>query len=198
MPKDSADKEIKMYLIAGLGNPGREYVGTRHNIGFEAADALCSKFDIKFNKEKFRAVFGSGTIAGEKVIVAKPQTYMNLSGESIRELAEWYKIDSENIIIMYDDISLPVGKLRIREKGSAGGHNGIKNIIYQLKTDVFPRIKIGMGMPQKPEYDIKDYVLGHFSKEETEILIKTVVRAVVAVEEIISSGAKSAMNKFNV
>ena len=123
MPKDSADKEIKMYLIAGLGNPGREYVGTRHNIGFEAADALCSKFDIKFNKEKFRAVFGSGTIAGEKVIVAKPQTYMNLSGESIRELAEWYKIDSENIIIMYDDISLPVGKLRIREKGSAGGHN---------------------------------------------------------------------------
>ena len=145
-----------MYLIAGLGNPGREYVGTRHNIGFEAADALCSKFDIKFNKEKFRAVFGSGTIAGEKVIVAKPQTYMNLSGESIRELAEWYKIDSENIIIMYDDISLPVGKLRIREKGSAGGHNGIKNIIYQLKTDVFPRIKIGMGMPQNPEYDIKD------------------------------------------
>ena len=151
MPKDSADKEIKMYLIAGLGNPGREYVGTRHNIGFEAADALCSKFDIKFNKEKFRAVFGSGTIAGEKVIVAKPQTYMNLSGESIRELAEWYKIDSENIIIMYDDISLPVGKLRIREKGSAGGHNGIKNIIYQLKTDVFPRIKIGMGMPQNPD-----------------------------------------------
>ena len=197
MLKDSADKEIKMYLIAGLGNPGREYVGTRHNIGFEAADALCSKFDIKFNKEKFRAVFGSGTIAGEKVIVAKPQTYMNLSGESIRELAEWYKIDSENIIIMYDDISLPVGKMRIREKGSAGGHNGIKNIIYQLKTDVFPRIKIGMGMPQNPEYDIKDYVLGHFSKEETEILIKTVVRAVGAVEEIISSGAKSAMNKFN-
>lgn len=186
-----------MYLIAGLGNPGREYVGTRHNIGFEAADALCSKFDIKFNKEKFRAVFGSGTIAGKKVIVAKPQTYMNLSGESIRELAEWYKIDSENIIIMYDDISLPVGKLRIREKGSAGGHNGIKNIIYQLNTDVFPRIKIGMGTPQNPDYDIKDYVLGHFSKEETEILIKTVVRAVGAVEEIILSGAKSAMNKFN-
>lgn len=186
-----------MYLIAGLGNPGREYVGTRHNIGFEVVDALCSKFDIKFNKEKFRAVFGSGTIAGEKVIVAKPQTYMNLSGESIRELAEWYKIDNENIIIIYDDISLPVGKLRIREKGSAGGHNGIKNIIYQLNTDVFPRIKIGTGMPQNPEYDIKDYVLGHFTKEETEILIKTAVRAVGAVEEIISSDAKSAMNKFN-
>lgn len=186
-----------MYLIAGLGNPGREYVGTRHNIGFEVADALCSKFDIKLNKEKFRTVFGSGIIAGEKVIVAKPLTYMNLSGESIREIAEWYKIDNENIIIIYDDISLPVGKLRIREKGSAGGHNGIKNIIYQLNTDVFPRIKIGTGMPQNPEYDIKDYVLGHFSKEETEILIKTAVRAVGAVEEIISAGAKSAMNKFN-
>ncbi len=189
--------ETKMYLIAGLGNPGREYAGTRHNIGFEAADALCSKFDIKFNKEKFRAVFGSGTIAGEKVIVAKPQTYMNLSGESIRELANWYKIDNEHRIIIYDDISLPVGKLRIREKGSAGGHNGIKNIIYQLNTDVFPRIKVGTGMPQDPGYDIKDYVLGHFSKEEIEILIKSAVRAVYAVEEIIKADAKSAMNKYN-
>lgn len=186
-----------MYLIAGLGNPGREYVGTRHNIGFEVIDALCSKYDIKINKEKFRAEFGTGTIGGEKVIVAKPMTYMNLSGESIREIAEWYKIKSENIIIIYDDISLPVGKLRIREKGSAGGHNGIKNIIYQLQTDVFPRIKVGTGMPQNPEYDIKDYVLGHFSKEETEVLIKTAVRAVLSVEEIITNGAKSAMNKYN-
>ncbi len=186
-----------MYLIAGLGNPGREYVGTRHNIGFEVIDALCAKYDIKLNKEKFRAVFGDGRIGGERVIVAKPVTYMNLSGESIREIADWYKIDNEHIIIIYDDISLPVGKLRIREKGSAGGHNGIKNIIYQLGTEVFPRIKVGTGMPQNPEYDIKDYVLGHFTKEETEILIKSVVRAVYAVEEIISAGAKSAMNKYN-
>ena len=178
-----------MYLIAGLGNPGREYVGTRHNVGFE--------LDINMNKEKFRAVFGDGRIGGEKVIVAKPQTYMNLSGESIRELAQWYKIESENIIIIYDDISLPTGRLRIREKGSAGGHNGIKNIIYQLGTDVFPRIKVGTGMPENPGYDIKDYVLGHFSKEETEILIKSAVRAVYAVEEIVTNGAKSAMNKFN-
>ena len=186
-----------MYLIAGLGNPGREYVGTRHNIGFEVIDALCAKYDIKLNKEKFRAVFGDGRIGGERVIVAKPVTSMNLSGESIREIADWYKIDNEHIIIIYDDISLPVGKLRIREKGSAGGHNGIKNIIYQLGTEVFPRIKVGTGMPQNPEYDIKDYVLGHFTKEETEILIKSAVRAVYAVEEIISAGAKSAMNKYN-
>ncbi|MBD9009349.1 MAG: aminoacyl-tRNA hydrolase [Clostridiales bacterium] len=186
-----------MYLIAGLGNPGREYAGTRHNVGFEVVDALCAKYDIKLNKEKFRAVFGDGRIGGEKVIVAKPQTYMNLSGESIRELANWYKIDNEHIIIIYDDISLPVGKLRIREKGSAGGHNGIKNIIYQLNTDVFPRIKVGTGMPQDPGYDIKDYVLGHFSKEEIEILIKSAVRAVYAVEEIIKADAKSAMNKYN-
>ncbi|MDO5310278.1 MAG: aminoacyl-tRNA hydrolase [Clostridia bacterium] len=186
-----------MYLIVGLGNPGREYVGTRHNVGFEVADALCAKHDIKLNKEKFRAVFGDGRIGGERVIVAKPQTYMNLSGESVRELAEWYKIESENIIIIYDDISLPVGKLRIREKGSAGGHNGVKNIIYQLATEVFPRIKVGIGKPDNPEYDIKDYVLGRISREETEILIKTAVRAVGAVEEIIAAGAKSAMNKFN-
>ena len=189
--------ETKMYLIAGLGNPGREYAGTRHNVGFEVVDALCAKYDIKLNKEKFRAVFGDGRIGGEKVIVAKPQTYMNLSGESIRELANWYKIENEHIIIIYDDISLPVGKIRIREKGSAGGHNGIKNIIYQLNTDVFPRIKVGTGMPQDPGYDIKDYVLGHFSKEEIEILIKSAVRAVYAVEEIIKADAKSAMNKYN-
>ena len=186
-----------MYLIVGLGNPGREYVGTRHNIGFEVIDALCSKHDIKLSKEKFRAVFGDGIIAGEKVIVAKPQTYMNLSGESVREIADWYKIDSEHIIVIYDDISLPTGKLRIREKGSAGGHYGIKNIIYQLQTDVFPRIKVGTGMPDNPDYDIKDYVLGKFSKEETEILIKTAVRAVLATEEIIANDAKSAMNKYN-
>ncbi len=186
-----------MYLIAGLGNPGRDYVGTRHNIGFEVADAICARFDIKLNKEKFKAQLGDGRIAGERVIVAKPQTYMNLSGESIREIAEWYKIEPENIIIIYDDISLPTGRLRIREKGSAGGHNGIKNIIYQLQTDVFPRIKVGTGRPENPEYDVKDYVLGHFSAEEIKILTKAAIRAAYATEEIIASGAKSAMNKFN-
>ncbi len=188
---------IFLFLIVGLGNPGREYANTRHNVGFEVADAICSKHDINLNKEKFRAILGEGRICSERVVIAKPQTYMNLSGESVREIADWYKIDNENIIIIYDDISLPTGFLRIREKGSAGGHNGIKNIIYQLGSDVFPRIKIGVGKPENPDYDMKDYVLGKFSKEETEILVKTAIRAVSAVEEIISADAKSAMNKYN-
>ena len=186
-----------MYLIVGLGNPGRDYVGTRHNMGFEALDAICAKYDIKLNKEKFRAIYGEGRIGGEKVLVIKPQTYMNLSGESVREFRDWFKMEEENIIVIYDDISLPVGKLRIREKGSAGGHNGIKNIIYQLGTDVFPRIKIGVGAPDHPDFDVKDYVLGKFSQEETEVLIKTVIRAAAAVEEMILHDAKSAMNQYN-
>ena len=186
-----------MYLIVGLGNPGRDYVGTRHNMGFEALDAICAKYDIKLNKEKFRAIYGEGRIGGEKVLVIKPQTDMNLSGESVREFRDWFKMEEENIIVIYDDISLPVGKLRIREKGSAGGHNGIKNIIYQLGTDVFPRIKIGVGAPDHPDFDVKDYVLGKFSQEETEVLIKTVIRAAAAVEEMILHDAKSAMNQYN-
>lgn len=186
-----------MYLIAGLGNPGRDYVGTRHNIGFETVDALCAKYDIKLNKNRFRAVCGEGRIGGEKVLVIKPQTFMNLSGESVREFRDWYHLEDEQIIVIFDDISLPVGKLRIREKGSAGGHNGIKNIIYQLGTEVFPRIKIGVGAPTHPDYDMKDYVLGKFSKEETEVLVQTVVRATDAVEEMIRRDAKSAMNRYN-
>lgn len=186
-----------MYLIVGLGNPGREYVGTRHNMGFEAVDAICAKYDISLNKEKFRAVYGEGRIGGEKVLVIKPQTYMNLSGEAVREIRDWFKVEDDHIIVIYDDISLPVGKLRIREKGSAGGHNGIKNIIYQLGTDVFPRIKIGVGAPDHPDYDMKDYVLGKFSKEEVEVLIQTVIRASAAVEEMILHDSKSAMNQFN-
>ena len=186
-----------MYLIVGLGNPGREYVDTRHNMGFAAVDAICAKYDIKLNKEKFRAVYGEGRIGGEKVLVAKPQTYMNLSGESVREIRDWFKLEAEDIIVIYDDISLPVGKLRIREKGSAGGHNGIKNIIYQLQTEVFPRIKIGVGAPVHPEYDMKDFVLGRFSEEEKKVLIQTVIRVTDAVEEMIRHDAKSAMNLYN-
>lgn len=186
-----------MYIIVGLGNPGRDYVGTRHNIGFDAIDALCAKYDITLKKEKFRAVYGEGRIGGEKVLLVKPQTYMNLSGESVRALRDWYKVEEENILIIYDDMSLPLGKLRIREKGSAGGHNGIKNIIYQMETDVFPRIKIGVGAPDHPDFDPKDYVLGKFSSEEVKILIKSVVLVTEAVEEIIRHGAKSAMNQFN-
>lgn len=186
-----------MYIIAGLGNPGRDYVNTRHNTGFEAIDAIASKFNININKEKFKALYGDGSIAGEKVILLKPQTYMNLSGESIRDFVHWYKIEPENVIVIYDDISLPVGKMRIRPKGSAGGHNGMKSIIYQLNTDIFPRIKIGVGSPENKDYDLADYVLGKFTKEETEVLIKTVINASEAVETIIKNGTERAMAKYN-
>lgn len=186
-----------MYIIAGLGNPGRQYVGTRHNIGFEVIDALCAKYDIKIKKHKFSADYGEGIIGGEKVVLVKPQTYMNLSGEAVRPLRDWFKIEDDHIIIIYDDISLPTGKIRIREKGSAGGHNGIKNIIYQLGTEVFPRIKIGVGAPEHPDFDMKDYVLGKFSKEEVEILVKAAIRVTDAVEEMIVANPQQAMSKYN-
>ncbi len=185
-----------MYLIAGLGNPGDKYFATRHNIGFSAIDYISQKTDIAVGKLKCKALIGEGRIAGEKVILAKPQTFMNLSGDSVRELASWYKIPNENIIIIYDDISLPVGKMRIREKGSAGGHNGIKSIILNLNSDVFGRIKIGVG--GKPEnYDLADYVLGNFSKEDKEILFNLLSDVEKAVEVYIKDGSKKAMNDFN-
>ncbi|MEG1441095.1 MAG: aminoacyl-tRNA hydrolase [Oscillospiraceae bacterium] len=186
-----------MYIVVGLGNPGQEYVGTRHNIGFETADAICSKYDVKMKSSKFKAQVGEFRIGTEKILLVKPQTFMNLSGEAVREIMDYYDVDNENLIVIYDDISLPTGKIRIREKGSAGGHNGIKNIIYQLGSDKFPRIKIGVGAPEHPDFDMKDYVLGRFSKEEIEILIKTVIKATDALEEIIRVDALSAMSKFN-
>ena len=186
-----------MYIIAGLGNPGKNYAGTRHNIGFDTLDVIASKNNIKFNKTKFRADFGEGIIGGEKVILVKPQTFMNLSGESIRPLRDFYKVPDENIIIIYDDISLPLGKLRLRGKGSAGGHNGMKSIIYQLNTDVFPRIKIGVGAPPHEDFDLADYVLGKFGKDEIEILTKTVDKVNDAVESIIRNGVEKTMSKFN-
>lgn len=189
--------DLIMYIIVGLGNPGREYVNTRHNIGFEAIDVIASKYNININKEKFKGLYGDGRIGGEKVLLVKPQTFMNLSGESIREFVNWYKVEPEKVIVVYDDISLPVGKLRIRPKGSAGGHNGIKSIIYQLNTDIFPRIKIGVGSPENKNYDLADYVLGKFSKEETEILIKTVIKVADATEALIKSGIDKAMAEFN-
>ena len=186
-----------MYIIAGLGNPGRDYVGTRHNIGFETLDAIAAKYNISVKKGKFNAIYGEGYIAGEKVVLVKPQTYMNLSGESIREFKSWYKVDADNIIIVYDDISLPVGKMRIRPKGSAGGHNGIKSIIYQLQTEVFPRIKIGVGQPQHEDYDLADYVLGRFTPDEVKALVPVAVKAAEAIEVIISNGCEKAMSKYN-
>lgn len=186
-----------MFIIAGLGNPTAQYEGTRHNVGFEVIDRLAGKYQISVDTRKHRAYIGKGVIAGQKVILAKPQTYMNLSGESIRELADYYKVDEETeLLVIYDDISLDVGQLRIRKKGSAGGHNGIKNIIAQLGTQVFPRIKVGVG--EKPKhYDLADYVLGHFTRAEEEKMSAGYDRAVEAVGMILSGETDAAMNQFN-
>lgn len=183
-----------MFLIVGLGNPGREYENTRHNIGFAAIDIIAEKYNIDVNRTKFKGEYGEGFINGNKVILLKPYTFMNLSGESVREAIDFYKLTEEEVLIIYDDISLEVGRLRIREKGSAGGHNGIKNIINHMGTDVFTRIKIGVGAPKG---DLVNHVLGKFSKEEVNILKQTLDVVAKATEDIIANGAKDAMNKFN-
>ena len=186
-----------MFIIAGLGNPTLQYEGTRHNVGFDVIDMLADRYNISVDGRKGRALVGKGIIEGQKVLLVKPQTYMNLSGESLRELVNYYKIDEEHeLLVIYDDISLDVGKLRIRAKGSAGGHNGIKNIIAQLGTQEFTRIKIGVG--EKPaKMDLADYVLGRFSKEEQPIIRESADRAREAVCEMITHDVASAMNKFN-
>lgn len=185
-----------MKIIIGLGNPTQEYAGTRHNVGFSVIYNISDYYDIKVDTKKHKALIGKGMIEGEKVILAMPQTYMNLSGQSVRELVDYYKCTNEDIIVIYDDISLDVGKLRIRTKGSAGGHNGIKNIIAQLGTDVFTRIKVGVG--EKPaRMDLADYVLGRFSKDEQPVIREGADKARQAAATIISEGAQSAMNKFN-
>ena len=183
-----------MFLIVGLGNPGKEYDGTRHNIGFAAIDYIADKYNIELNRIKFKGVFGEGLINGKKVILLKPTTYMNLSGESIREVVNFYKISNEEIIVIYDDISLEVGRIRIREKGSHGGHNGIKSIIANLGTDVFPRVKIGVGAPKG---NLVSHVLGKFSDEEVEILRESIKASSDATSIIISNNTKEAMNKLN-
>lgn len=186
-----------MFIIVGLGNPTKEYEGTRHNVGFDVIDALAYEHNINVDGRKNRAFIGKGVIAGQKVILAKPQTYMNLSGESVRALADYYKINEKSeLLVIYDDISLDVGQLRIRKKGSAGGHNGIKNIIAQLGTDQFMRIKIGVGEKPK-QYDLADYVLGHFSKEDRLIMEEGYKKAVQAVEMIVTGQIDAAMNEYN-
>lgn len=186
-----------MFIIAGLGNPDRQYEGTRHNVGFDVIDRIAEKYNISVDVKKHRALLGKGVIEGQKVILAKPQTYMNLSGESIRSLVDYYKIDEEHeLLVIYDDINLGVGQLRIREKGSAGGHNGIKNIIAHLGTQVFPRIRVGVG--EKPSrYDLADYVLGHFSKAEKELMEEGYDHAVDAAGMILSGRIGDAMSEYN-
>lgn len=185
-----------MYLIAGLGNPTREYDKTRHNVGFEAIDVLADKAGTTVTERKHKALYGKGVLGGQKVILAKPQTYMNLSGESIREIADFYKIEPQHIIIICDDINLSEGQLRIRLKGSAGGHNGLKNIISHLGTQEFPRIRVGVG--EKPRgMDLADYVLGRFPKEQQAVMEQAYCDAADAACMMLEYGAESAMNHFN-
>lgn len=185
-----------MKLIIGLGNPGTEYEETRHNVGFKAIDYLADDHNINPNKNKFKALFGEGRVGDKKVILAKPQTYMNLSGESVQMFVKWYKVSPKDILIIYDDVSLPPGQLRIREKGGAGGHNGIRNIIQQLGTDEFQRIKIGIG--EKPQgWNLADYVLSRFSGPEMKIMEKTMKDVVGATNMIMGKGVQEAMNQYN-
>lgn len=183
-----------MYLIAGLGNPGREYEKTRHNVGFTALDYLAYKTNINISKIKFKGIYGDGMIAGEKCILLKPQTFMNLSGESVREASEYFKIEPSKIIILYDDVDIAPGRVRIRPKGSAGGHNGIKSIIYQLACEDFIRVRFGVG---KAEYDMVDHVLGKFSEEDGEKVSDAIRNLPDIIDLIIKKGVWAAMNKFN-
>ena len=185
-----------MKLVAGLRNPGRDYAGTRHNIGFGVIARISDKYNIPLTGKEHKAICGKGMIGGEKVILAQPQTFMILSGECVRSLVDYYKLESEDIIIAYDDIDLEVGQLRIRSKGSAGGHNGIKNIISHLGTNEFPRVKVGVG--GKPEGgDLVRHVLGRFSREDEKVIGEVLDVAVEAVETILSDGVEAAMNRYN-
>lgn len=186
-----------MYLVIGLGNPGKQYDMTRHNIGFHTIDYIAGEYNVKVNKLKYKALYGESEINGEKVYLIKPQTYMNLSGESIIDFVNFFKIPIENVIVISDDINIDTGRLRIRPKGSAGGHNGLKSIIYMLQSDEFPRIRMGVGAPKHEDYELADFVLGRFTKDEIPVMEDAIKRAKSAVEEIIKRGPQSAMNKYN-
>ncbi len=185
-----------IFLIAGLGNPGSKYDNTRHNVGFDTIDHLSGKLNIKLSKIGFKGVYGEGDIDGTRVILLKPQTYMNLSGESIRDITAWFKLPVEKLVVIYDDIDLEPGKIRVRAKGSSGTHNGMKSIIYQLQSDNFPRVRVGIGRaPEK--WDLADYVLSKFSREDREVINESVARAAEAAVTIVRSGIEKAMNSYN-
>ncbi len=186
-----------MKIIVGLGNPTDKYKGTRHNIGYMAIDKIAEANKITINQHKHKAMVGSGFIGAERVLLMKPLTYMNLSGESVRAAADFYKIEVEDILIIYDDISLEPGKLRIRKKGSAGGHNGIKSIIAHMGGDTFPRIRVGIGGERHPGMDLADYVLGHFDKEEMVVIDGALENAAKAAELIMADDMDAAMNQYN-
>ena len=185
------------WLVVFLGNPGLKYEGTRHNAGFMTADALSKKKNIAINKARFQALTAQADLGGARVLLMKPQTYMNLSGQAVSQAARFYKIPPERVLVVSDDVSLPVGKLRIRTKGSAGGHNGLKNIIALLGTEDFPRIRLGVGAPPHPEYEMMDWVLSVFRDQDAEDMAKAAQRAAEAVECYIEKGPDKAMNLFN-
>lgn len=186
------------WLVVFLGNPGPKYEGTRHNAGFMAGDALAKELGVRINKAKFSSLTAVCTIAGETVMLMKPQTYMNLSGEAVGKAARFYKIAPEHIIVVSDEMALPIGKLRVRMKGSAGGHNGLKNIIQHLGTENFPRIRLGVGAPPHPDYDVKDWVLGTFRNQDAADIADAALRAAKAAVCYIEEGGERCMNKFNV
>lgn len=185
-----------MYVIAGLGNPGKEYLMTRHNVGFEAVDCLAAKYDVKLNKLKFSSVYGEILIGGEKTLLMKPVTYMNNSGLAVREIMNFYKIPVENLIVVYDDIDIPAGTLRIRPGGSSGTHNGMKSVIYHLQNDSFPRVRIGIG--RNPDMNLADYVLQRFSQAEWDVVSGIIEKAAAAAEEIVKKDINSSMQKYNI
>jgi len=185
-----------MYLIIGLGNPESDYAKTRHNMGFNVINKISEKFNIEVNKSKFKALYGTGTINGEKVILIKPQTYMNLSGDAVQEFVNFYKVDLENVLIIYDDIDTEPGKIRIRKTGGPGTHNGMKSVVSSLNSENFPRVRVGIGMPEYKD-DLINYVIGYIPENQLEILQKGVDMATEAVEDILKNGIDNAMNKFN-
>ena len=185
-----------MYLIVGLGNPEEDYARTRHNMGVDVVNELADKYKIAISREKFEGLYGSGEIEGEKVILLKPQTFMNLSGNSVVDFVNFYKIPLENVIVIYDDIDTNPGKIRIRKKGGSGTHNGMKSVVHRLNSEEFPRVRVGIGMPEFKN-DLINYVIGNITDEEYEELSKGIKEAANAVTSIIKDGIDIAMNKFN-
>lgn len=185
------------FIIAGLGNPGTQYEDTRHNCGFMAVEILAEQCSVQLKKLRFKSLTAEANIAGHRCLLMKPTTFMNNSGDAIEEAARFYKIPPENVLIIYDDISLDVGKLRIRAKGSDGGHNGMKSIILRLNTDVFPRIRVGVGKKPRPDYDLADWVLSRFTKAEGELLMPALTGAAEAAKLVVEGKLNEAMNKYN-
>lgn len=185
-----------MYLIVGLGNPESEYSRTRHNMGFNAINKLAKQYEIEINRSKFKGLYGTGIIEGEKVILLKPQTYMNSSGESVKEIIDFYKIDINNLVVIYDDIDVEPGKIKLRKSGGTGTHNGMKSIVHELKDQNFKRVRIGIGMPENKS-DLIEYVIGNIPDDENEELDKGTTLAKEALIEMLKNGIDMAMNKFN-